>query len=177
MEHPFLMFLDHTQRRSTVGRTPLQLQPRCILVIWVILDHSLIFRVIMPDVVLIQLSSRGWAHSCSKHVEDSNKRIIEEIVRQFGYLPEQELPTRTRVTYQNQSYLPEPKLPIRTRVSYLPEPQLPTRTRVSYLPEPELPTRIAIHYSFLYYFCKNVISHTGVFHSSALFISQSCQAF
>ena len=23
MEHPFLMFLDHTQRRSTVGRNPL----------------------------------------------------------------------------------------------------------------------------------------------------------
>jgi len=23
MEHPFLMFLDHTQRRSTVRRTPL----------------------------------------------------------------------------------------------------------------------------------------------------------
>jgi len=23
MEYPFLMFLDHTQRRSTVGRTPL----------------------------------------------------------------------------------------------------------------------------------------------------------
>ena len=23
MEHPFLMFLDHTQRRSKVGRTPL----------------------------------------------------------------------------------------------------------------------------------------------------------
>ena len=23
MEHPFLMFLDHRQRRSTVGRTPL----------------------------------------------------------------------------------------------------------------------------------------------------------
>ena len=23
MEHPFLMFLDHTQRRNTVGRTPL----------------------------------------------------------------------------------------------------------------------------------------------------------
>jgi len=23
MEHLFLMFLDHTQRRSTVGRTPL----------------------------------------------------------------------------------------------------------------------------------------------------------
>ena len=23
MEHPFLMFIDHTQRRSTVGRTPL----------------------------------------------------------------------------------------------------------------------------------------------------------
>jgi len=23
MDHPFLMFLDHTRRRSTVGRTPL----------------------------------------------------------------------------------------------------------------------------------------------------------
>ena len=23
MEHPFLMFLDHTQRRTTIGRTPL----------------------------------------------------------------------------------------------------------------------------------------------------------
>ena len=23
MKHPFLMFLDHTQRHSTVGRTPL----------------------------------------------------------------------------------------------------------------------------------------------------------
>ena len=23
MEHPFLRFLDHTQRRTTVGRTPL----------------------------------------------------------------------------------------------------------------------------------------------------------
>ena len=25
MEHPFLMFLDHRQRRSTVGRTPLKI--------------------------------------------------------------------------------------------------------------------------------------------------------
>ena len=30
------------------------MQPRCILVILVILDHSLIFRVIIPDVVFIQ---------------------------------------------------------------------------------------------------------------------------
>jgi len=44
--------------------------------------------VIIPDVVLIQLSSWGWAHRCSKHVEDSNKHVIEEIVRQVGYLPE-----------------------------------------------------------------------------------------
>jgi len=44
--------------------------------------------VIIPEVVLIQLSSWGWAHSCSKHVEDSNKHIIEEIVRQVGYLSE-----------------------------------------------------------------------------------------
>jgi len=25
MEHPFLMFLDHTQRRSTVGRSPAEI--------------------------------------------------------------------------------------------------------------------------------------------------------
>jgi hypothetical protein len=64
------------------------MQPRCILVILVILDHSLIFRVIIPDVVWIQLSSWGWAQSCSKHVEDSNKHIIGEIVGQAGYLPD-----------------------------------------------------------------------------------------
>jgi hypothetical protein len=45
-------------------------------------------RVIIPDFVLIQLSSWGWAHSCSKHIEDWNKYIIEEIVRQVDYLPE-----------------------------------------------------------------------------------------
>ena len=37
---------------------------------------------------LIQLSSWEWAQSCSKHVQDSNKHIIEEIVRQVGYLAE-----------------------------------------------------------------------------------------
>jgi len=45
-------------------------------------------RVIIPEVVLIQLSSWRWAQSCSKDVEDSNKHIIEEIVRQVGHLPE-----------------------------------------------------------------------------------------
>jgi len=45
-------------------------------------------RVIIPDVVSIQLSSWRWAQSCSKHVEDSNKHIIEETVRYVGYLPE-----------------------------------------------------------------------------------------
>jgi hypothetical protein len=63
------------------------MQPWYILVILVILDHPFIFRVIIPDVVLIQLSSWGWAHSCSKHVVDSNKRIIEETVRQVGHIP------------------------------------------------------------------------------------------
>jgi hypothetical protein len=29
-----------------------------------------------------------WAQSSSKHVEDSNKHIIEEIVHQVGHLPE-----------------------------------------------------------------------------------------
>jgi len=37
---------------------------------------------------LIQLSSWGWVRSSSKHVDDLNKHIIEEIVRQVGYLPE-----------------------------------------------------------------------------------------
>jgi hypothetical protein len=34
------------------------------------------------------LFSCGWAHNRSKHVEVSGKQIIEEIVRQFVYLPE-----------------------------------------------------------------------------------------
>ena len=38
--------------------------------------------------IIIQLSSWGWAQCCSKHVGDSNKRIIEEIVRQVGHLPD-----------------------------------------------------------------------------------------
>jgi hypothetical protein len=45
-------------------------------------------RVIIPEVVLIRLSSWEWTQSCSKHVEDSKKYVIEEIVRQIGYLPE-----------------------------------------------------------------------------------------
>jgi hypothetical protein len=45
-------------------------------------------RVIILEVEFIQLPSWGWAQSCSKHVEDSNKHIIEEIVRQVGYIPE-----------------------------------------------------------------------------------------
>jgi hypothetical protein len=59
-----------------------------VLAILVILDHSTVFRVIIPDVVLIQLSYWGWAQSCSKHVEDSNKHIIKETVRHVGHLPE-----------------------------------------------------------------------------------------
>jgi hypothetical protein len=45
-------------------------------------------KVIIADVAFIQLSSWGWAQRCSKHVEDSNKHIIKETVRQVGYLPE-----------------------------------------------------------------------------------------
>jgi hypothetical protein len=36
----------------------------------------------------MQLSSWEWAQSCSKHVMESNKHIIEEIVSQVGHLPE-----------------------------------------------------------------------------------------
>jgi hypothetical protein len=45
-------------------------------------------RVIIPEVVSIQLSSWRRTQSFSKHVEDSNEQIIEEIVRQVGHLPE-----------------------------------------------------------------------------------------
>jgi len=42
----------------------------------------------VPEVVLIQMSSWRWEHSCSKHVKDSNKHITEKVVRQVGCLPE-----------------------------------------------------------------------------------------
>jgi len=44
---------------------------------------------------LMQLFSWGWAHSCSKHVENSNKHITEEIVSQVGYLSELHVKTVT----------------------------------------------------------------------------------
>jgi hypothetical protein len=44
--------------------------------------------VIIPEAVLIQLSPWGWAQSCSKHVDDSNKHI-EKIVSPVGHLPEE----------------------------------------------------------------------------------------
>jgi hypothetical protein len=44
--------------------------------------------VLRRTIVLIQLSSLGWAQSCSKRVEDSNKHIIEEVVHQVGHLSE-----------------------------------------------------------------------------------------
>jgi len=47
----------------------------------------LIFRSTIV-LILVQLSFWRWAQSCSKHVDDSNKLIIEEIVRQVGHLPE-----------------------------------------------------------------------------------------
>jgi len=34
------------------------------------------------------MSAWRWAQSCSKHAEDSNKHIIEEVVRQVGHLSE-----------------------------------------------------------------------------------------
>jgi len=49
--------------------------------------------VIIPEVVLIQLSSWGRAQSCSKHVEDSNKHIIEKKL------------CVNLVTYQNYSFV------------------------------------------------------------------------
>jgi hypothetical protein len=36
----------------------------------------------------MQFSSWEWEQSCSKHREDSNKHIIEEIVHQVGHLLE-----------------------------------------------------------------------------------------
>ena len=38
--------------------------------------------------VVVNVLRHVEAHSCSKHVEDSYEHIIEEIVRQVGYLPE-----------------------------------------------------------------------------------------
>jgi hypothetical protein len=40
-------------------------------------------------------------HSCSKHVEDSNKHIIEGTVRQIGHLPELLLLPQDRKTITN----------------------------------------------------------------------------
>ena len=51
-------------------------------------QHSSQDRVTTQASPLRQSRDTGGTHSCSKHVEDSNKHVIEEIVRQVGYLPE-----------------------------------------------------------------------------------------
>jgi hypothetical protein len=79
---------NSTKILSLIFKVLWTIRLRCVLAILVILDYSLIFRMIIPEVILIKLSSWGWAQSCSKHVEDSNKHIIEKTVRQVGYLPE-----------------------------------------------------------------------------------------
>jgi hypothetical protein len=59
---------------------------KCLLwgTVWVFKQSSLQF--VFKG--LIYNSSWEWAQSCSKHVEDSNKHFIEEIVRQVGHQPE-----------------------------------------------------------------------------------------
>ena len=94
---------------------------RCVLAILVILDHTIVFRLIIPEVVLIQLSSWRWAQSCSKHVDASNKHIIEEIVRHVGHLPEE--------IVRHVGHLPEETV---RHVGHLPEE---TVRHVGHLPE------------------------------------------
>jgi hypothetical protein len=67
------------------------------------IDHSTVFRVITPEVVLIHLSSWGWAQSCWKHVEESNKYIIEETVRQVGHLQESLVSVFYKMMHQRES--------------------------------------------------------------------------
>ena len=50
------------------------------------------------------MSSWGWAHSCSIHVEDSSKHIIEEIAGQVGYLPELYEDARSEKIYIEKIY-------------------------------------------------------------------------
>jgi len=88
MEHPFLMFLDHTQRRTTVGRTSDQLVAETrswvlnptggtdICLLWVSCvvrkrsprraDHS--SRGVLPTVVHRCVWSRNIKNGCSIYI-------------------------------------------------------------------------------------------------------------
>jgi hypothetical protein len=104
----FTRFLDHTRRRTIVGRTPLnEWSVRCrnlylhntqhwqqtnIHVPGGIRTHSLSRRAALD----LRLRPRGHWNRRSKHVEVSNKHIIEEIVRQVGHLPELYVDARSK---------------------------------------------------------------------------------
>ena len=47
------------------------------IVTLVVLDHSLVFRVAIPDAASIKLNLLMMSIYCSKHVEDHNKRIVK----------------------------------------------------------------------------------------------------
>ena len=64
MEHPFLMFLDHTQQRTTVGRTPLdEWSARCRDLYLTTHDHS--SRGVLPTVLRRCVWSRNIKNRCS----------------------------------------------------------------------------------------------------------------
>jgi hypothetical protein len=87
------IFAYHQEHLKCITASAISHVCRCRLVSWECWNSTPApdghkHRVIIPEVVLLQLSSWGWAQSYSKHVEDSNKHFIEETVRQVGNLPE-----------------------------------------------------------------------------------------
>ena len=86
LDRQFLLWYVYLNPLHVLSNYVLILRRTVLLIQHLVL--SLCARVIIPDVVLVQLSSWGWAHSCSKHVEDLNKHIIEENVHQVGHLPD-----------------------------------------------------------------------------------------
>jgi len=72
---------------------PLRVSSNFVLILrrTIVLIQQLVWSLCVSDRPVCRTrwnSFWGWAHSCSKHVQDSKNCIIEDIVRQVGYLPE-----------------------------------------------------------------------------------------
>ena len=76
MEHPFLMFLDHTQRRSTVGRTPLAERSARRRDLYLTTHDTHNRKISMPPVGFEPTISAGERFSSASFVDGSKEKKV-----------------------------------------------------------------------------------------------------
>ena len=89
MEHPFFMFLDHTQRRSTVGRTPLDEWSACRRDLYLTTHDTHNRQISMPPVGFettrllrswVRIPLEAWIFVCCECRVLSGRGLCDELI-------------------------------------------------------------------------------------------------